>query len=107
MAAYQKQRVLNTATIESLTKHMIDDLTIGTVECPEIKCGFIGEIGSDYPMKGINHSNFPPEKTVNKVNFKDFERNCIQASGLAQESTGAPVGFHPGEFKPKQFICLI
>ena len=41
---------------------MIDDLTIGTVECPEIKCGFIGEIGSDYPMKGINHSNFPPKK---------------------------------------------
>ena len=62
MAAYQKQRFLNTATIESLTKHMIDDLTIGTVECPEIKCGFIGEIGSDYPMKGINHSNFPPKK---------------------------------------------
>ena len=75
---------------------MINDLTIGTVECPEIKCGFIGEVGSNYPMKGIYYLHFSHLETLLKIYLKDFERNCIEASALAQESTGSPAGFHPG-----------
>ena len=31
---------------------MVDELTIGAYDCPEIKCGFIGEVGSSYPIIG-------------------------------------------------------
>ena len=42
-----------------------------------IKCGVIGEIGCSYPLE--------PE-----------EKKCLQAAGIAQLQTGAPLIIHPG-----------
>ena len=42
------------ATIDSMSNHIIDELTIGSFDCPEIKCGFIGEIGCNFPLLGMN-----------------------------------------------------
>merc|ERR1719445_713864 len=56
---------------------MIDELTIGAFDCPDVKCGFIGEIGCNYPLL-------------------PFERKSILAAAAANESAGAPVSFHPG-----------
>ena len=32
--------------------HIMNELNIGAFDCPEIKCGFIGEVGSSYPILG-------------------------------------------------------
>ncbi|KAG4076458.1 hypothetical protein HA402_005901 [Bradysia odoriphaga] len=42
-----------------------------------VKCGFIGEVGSVYPIH-------------------EFERRAIEATGIAQEQLRCPVSFHPG-----------
>ena len=93
MAPYQSKSLLNTATVETMTNFMNDELTIGAFDCPEIRCGFIGEIGCSYPLHGkpiLRFASFIFENL-----FTDFERKCIQASALAQIN-GVPVGFHPG-----------
>ena len=35
-----------------MTTHMINELTTGAIDCPEIKCGFIGEVGCGFPLHG-------------------------------------------------------
>ena len=70
IASYQDQGLLNTATIESMTKHMVDELTIGAYDCPEIKCGFIGEVGSSYPIIGKLKSFLD---RINKILIKIYE----------------------------------
>lgn len=42
-----------------------------------VKCGFIGEVGSVYPIH-------------------EFERKAIEATALAQQQLQCPVSFHPG-----------
>ena len=55
---------------------IIKELTEG-VGNTSIKCGVIGEIGCSYPLG--------PE-----------EKKCLQAAGIAQLQTGAPLIIHPG-----------
>ena len=43
---------MDTSTVESMTEHIMNELNIGAFDCPEIKCGFIGEVGSSYPILG-------------------------------------------------------
>ena len=52
VAEYQKQFILDNATIELMTTHMINELTTGAIDCPDIKCGFIGEVGCGFPLHG-------------------------------------------------------
>jgi hypothetical protein len=52
VAPCQKDSVLNSATVESMTKHILDELTIGAFDDPEVKCGFIGEVGCCSPLYG-------------------------------------------------------
>ena len=51
VADAQKNETL-TRTVEEMTQHIVDELTVGAVDCPEVKCGFIGEIGCQYPVMG-------------------------------------------------------
>ena len=73
----QNVEFASTITVERMAQHMIEELTIGAFDCPDVKCGFIGEIGCNYPLL-------------------PFERKSILAAAAANESTGAPVSFHPG-----------
>ena len=77
-----------------MTKHIIDELTIGSFDCPEIKCGFIGEVGCSFPLHGTPNSRLA--WFIFENISTDFERKSIQASAHGQEATGAPVSFHPG-----------
>ncbi len=54
MAPSQDQATRDNATVESMTKHIVNELTVGSVEDPEIKCGFIGEVGCCTPLFGMN-----------------------------------------------------
>ncbi|EZA53962.1 Phosphotriesterase-related protein [Ooceraea biroi] len=49
----------------------------GCEECPDVKAGFIGEVGSTWPIE-------------------DFEKRAICATGELQAQLGCPVSFHPG-----------
>ena len=85
-----------------MTTHMINELTTGAIDCPEIKCGFIGEVGCGYPLHGkkqaldINAQIYLLKLKIKLIIILDFERNSVVASAFAQEQTQAPVGFHPG-----------
>ena len=48
----QNSDFVSSATVESMTRHMVNELTIGSFDCPDVKCGFIGEIGCNYPLLG-------------------------------------------------------
>jgi len=52
-----------------------------------VKCGFIGEVGSVYPIH-------------------DFEKRAIQATGEIQEVLGCGVSFHPGRDNKAPFEIL-
>ena len=53
MEPCQNSDFVSSATIEKMSNHIIDELTIGSFDCPEIKCGFIGEIGCNFPLLGM------------------------------------------------------
>ena len=42
----------NSVTLETMAKHMTDEINFGSFDCPDVKCGFIGEIGCCYPLYG-------------------------------------------------------
>ena len=35
-----------------MVKHMTDEINFGSFDYPDVKCGFIGEIGCCYPLYG-------------------------------------------------------
>ena len=43
VAPTQKESTLN-SSVEKLTEHIVSELNNGAFDCPEVKCGFIGEI---------------------------------------------------------------
>ncbi|KAL0822243.1 hypothetical protein ABMA28_004370 [Loxostege sticticalis] len=63
-------------TTEELFNHMLQELTVGCVEEPDIKAGFMGEIASVWPLR-------------------DFEVKAIKAAGELQPTVGCGVSFHP------------
>ena len=51
VAPTQKESTLN-SSVEKLTEHIVSELNNGAFDCPEVKCGFIGEIGCCDPLDG-------------------------------------------------------
>lgn len=65
-------------SVESMKKQIVEEVTIGTSEAPEVTCGIIGEIGTSFPLD-------------------DFERRSLQASAAAQVELGRPpANIHAG-----------
>ncbi|XP_046659812.1 phosphotriesterase-related protein [Homalodisca vitripennis] len=64
-------------SVEAMCKVMTQELTEGCVEHPSVRCGFIGEVGSTWPIT-------------------DFERRAIVAAAEVQSSLHCAVSFHPG-----------
>ena len=81
-----------------MVKHMTDEINFGSFDCPEVKCGFIGEIGCCYPLYGnfSKFCHFLEKYHLRCISILEFEKKAIVASAMAQEATGAPVSFHPG-----------
>jgi len=82
-----KLGVKEATSVESMTDHMVKELTIGCVDQTDVKAGFIGEIGITDPMT-------------------DVEVRSIQAAAAAQAATGAPVSFHPGRSSDSPFEIM-
>ncbi|XP_034831395.1 phosphotriesterase-related protein [Maniola hyperantus] len=61
---------------EDLYNHMLEELTVGCVDYPTVRAGFMGEIASVWPLR-------------------DFERKAISAAGELQAQIGCGVSFHP------------
>ncbi|XP_020289158.1 phosphotriesterase-related protein [Pseudomyrmex gracilis] len=76
VACMQQASTLN-MTKEDMYNLMRQELEEGCVECPEVKAGCIGEVGSSWPIE-------------------DFEKRAIRATGELQEQLRCPVSFHPG-----------
>ena len=76
VAATQSASDLSLST-EDMYNVMLKEMTIGCDECPDVRTGFIGEVGSTWPIE-------------------DFERRAIQATGELQAQLKCPVTFHPG-----------
>jgi len=68
-------------SVENMVKLYIDEMKNGIDLIGDgktfIKCGFIGEVGSVYPIH-------------------EFERRAIESTAIAQEQLKCPVTFHPG-----------
>ncbi len=58
MAPSQVDSTISSVTVESMSQHIIHEITVGATDCPDIKCGFIGEIGCCFPLYGILHHIF-------------------------------------------------
>ncbi|KAJ8715907.1 hypothetical protein PYW08_013192 [Mythimna loreyi] len=72
---------------EDVYNHMLQELTEGCVNHPDIKAGFMGEIASVWPLR-------------------DFERRAIQAAGELQPQLGCGVSFHPHRVKEAPFEII-
>uniref|UniRef100_A0A1B6KBM8 Phosphotriesterase-related protein n=2 Tax=Graphocephala atropunctata TaxID=36148 RepID=A0A1B6KBM8_9HEMI len=64
-------------SVEAMCEVMTRELTEGCLEHPSVRCGFIGEVGSTWPIT-------------------DFERRAIVAAAEVQNSLHCAVSFHPG-----------
>lgn len=76
VAAVQNPATLN-LSVEDMYNLMVKEMTEGCEENPNIKTGFIGEVGSTWPIE-------------------KFEKRAIQATGEAQTQLRCPISFHPG-----------
>ncbi|XP_069701163.1 phosphotriesterase-related protein isoform X2 [Periplaneta americana] len=72
---------------EDMHKLMVQEVTTGCVDQPDVKCGFIGEVGSGWPLH-------------------DFEIRAIKATGEVQAELGCPVSFHPGRHPEAPFEII-
>lgn len=45
-----------TLGVEAMAKVMTQELTQGCLESSSVRCGFIGEVGSSWPITGSPHS---------------------------------------------------
>lgn len=76
VAKVQKPDVV-TLSEEAMYNLMKHDIEVGTnVGRATVKCGFIGEVGSDWPIT-------------------DFEKNAIRATATVQQELKVGVSFHP------------
>ncbi|EGI61262.1 PREDICTED: phosphotriesterase-related protein [Acromyrmex echinatior] len=76
LASTQNASTLN-MTKEEMYNLMCKELEEGCVEYPEVKAGFIGEVGSSWPIE-------------------DFEKRAICATAEVQAQLRCSVSFHPG-----------
>lgn len=88
------------------TKEIVSGVDVSNAqdESDIIKCGFLGEIASNWPISGgyfdLEYTTYKIENTLIPtflLNFHlDFEKRAIQASAEVQSSLGCGVTFHPG-----------
>ncbi|XP_014472895.1 PREDICTED: phosphotriesterase-related protein [Dinoponera quadriceps] len=76
-------------TEEEMYNMMRTELQEGCIDYPKIKAGFIGEVGSSWPIA-------------------DFEKRAIRATAEVQEQLHCSVSFHPGRDKaaPSEIMRL-
>ncbi len=77
-------------TVEEMVNLYVRDITEGVdVDGQKIKCGFIGEVGSVWPIT-------------------KFERRAIEATATTQSQLKCGVSFHPGRdpVAPKEIVRL-
>lgn len=74
-------------TVEAMCNIMQKELTEGSLEHPEVKCGVVGEVGSSWPIT-------------------DFERHAIVATAHVQTALNCPVSFHPGRSPEAPFEII-
>lgn len=72
---------------EEMYNVMLKEMTIGCEESPDMRTGFIGEVGSTWPIE-------------------DFERRAILATGELQAQLKCPVSFHPGRNSEAPFEIM-
>ncbi|XP_032689979.1 phosphotriesterase-related protein [Odontomachus brunneus] len=90
---YYVASVQNASTLkmtkEEMYNVMCTELQKGCIDYPKIKAGFIGEVGSSWPIT-------------------DFEKRAICATGEIQEQLRCSVSFHPGRDKtaPSEIMRL-
>lgn len=74
--------------VEEMVDLYTRELTVGCKAGAEngdaIRCGFVGEVGSVWPIH-------------------DFEKRSIQATGIVQATLNCPVSFHPGRVSAAPF----
>jgi len=85
----QDLSVMERRTVEEIAEEFTKELFEG-VSDSGIHAGIIGEIGCSWPLK-------------------DSERKVLQAAGMAQKETGAPLAVHPGrcEDAPVEIIKIL
>ncbi|XP_034183370.1 phosphotriesterase-related protein [Osmia lignaria lignaria] len=76
VAATQSASDLNLSK-EEMYNIMLKEMTVGCEQCPDVKTGFIGEVGSTWPIE-------------------EFEKRAIEATGELEAQLKCPVSFHPG-----------
>ncbi|XP_046433896.1 phosphotriesterase-related protein isoform X1 [Neodiprion virginianus] len=76
VASTQTEATLNTS-VEEMYDLILKEMTVECEGSPGVKAGFIGEVGSTWPIH-------------------DFEKKAIQATAAVQAQLGCPVSFHPG-----------
>ncbi|KAG8224415.1 hypothetical protein J437_LFUL001365 [Ladona fulva] len=86
VSSTQKESTLK-MSVEEMADLIRKELTEGCIEDPSVKCGFIGEVGSSWPIDA-------------------FEKKAIQASAAIQEELKCPVSFHPGRNEKAPFEIL-
>ena len=86
--------------------HMVKELTVGCLDQPDIKAGFIGEIGITYPMTGKSKLLDKKLDFNGSQPLPDIEKRSIRAAAAAQLAAGAPVSFHPGRNPDSAFDIM-
>lgn len=74
------------STVEDLQQHILGDLVKG-VDGTSIRSGFIGEIGTSWPIHPV-------------------EQRVLQAAAGAQQATGVAMQIHPGRHVEAPMACI-
>ncbi|XP_078038784.1 phosphotriesterase-related protein [Augochlora pura] len=72
---------------EEMYNVMLKEMTTGCEDSPDVKTGFVGEVGSTWPIE-------------------DFEKRAIQSTGELQAQLKCPVSFHPGRDSDAPFEIM-
>ncbi|XP_012284911.1 phosphotriesterase-related protein [Orussus abietinus] len=86
VALTQTRNVLSLGQ-EKMFDFMRKEMTEGCIESPDVKAGFVGEVGSSWPID-------------------EFEKKAIRAAGELQAQLNCPVSFHPGRNSAAPFEIL-
>ncbi|XP_046396803.1 phosphotriesterase-related protein [Ischnura elegans] len=86
VSSVQKEDVLK-LSVEQMGNIIRKEMLEGCSEDPSVKCGFIGEVGSSWPIDA-------------------FEKNAILATAAVQEELKCPVSFHPGRHSDAPFEII-
>ncbi|XP_057331134.1 phosphotriesterase-related protein [Microplitis mediator] len=72
---------------EQMYDLILKELTEGCEEYPSVKAGFVGEVGSSWPIT-------------------EFEKKAIRATAKVQRQLNCPVSFHPGRNSQAPFEIM-